>query len=85
MRVGCAQGCTDTHLISQNVMFVLQNVQLFFPLLKLSIMGNYGHAALSSEENAEKERWYSDSTRDSRPEIARHLQSVFLSAACSKP
>ena len=31
------------------------------------------------------ERWDSDSTRDSRLEIARPLQSVFLSAACSNP
>ena len=38
------------------MIFVLQNVQFFFPLLKLSIMGNYGHAKLSSKEYAEKER-----------------------------
>ena len=37
-------------------MFVLQNVQVLFHLLKLSIMGNSGHARLSSEECAEKER-----------------------------
>ena len=37
-------------------MFALQNAQFFFPLLKLSIMGNYGHGRLSSEESAEKER-----------------------------
>ena len=65
-------------------MFILQNVQFFFPLLRLSIMGSYGHVRLSSEEYAEKgERLDSDSIRDSRPQIARPLQSVFLSAACS--
>ena len=37
-------------------MFVLQNVQFFCPFLRLSIKGNYGHARLSSEEYAEKER-----------------------------
>ena len=39
---------TNTYMRRQIVMFVLQNVQFFFPL-KLSIMGNYGHARLSSE------------------------------------
>ena len=38
-------------------MFVLQNVQFFFPHIKLSIMQNYGHARLASEEYAEKERY----------------------------
>ena len=37
-------------------MFVLENVQFFFPLLILSIMGNYGHVRLSSEEYVEKEK-----------------------------
>ena len=46
---------TNTHLRRQIVMFILHNVQFFFPLHKLSIMGNYEHARLSSEEYAEKE------------------------------
>ena len=37
-------------------MFVLQNVQFFSTLLKLSVMGNYGHVRLCSEEYMEKER-----------------------------
>ena len=37
-------------------MCILQNVQFFSHLLTLSIMGSYGHARLSSEKHAEKER-----------------------------
>ena len=40
----------------QLVMFVLKNVELFFPLLKLSIVHNYGHVRLSAEEFAAKEK-----------------------------
>ena len=46
----------NTHLRGQMVMFIFQNVQFFFPLLKLSIKGNYGHARLFFKEYAEKER-----------------------------
>ena len=47
---------TNTHLRRHIVMYVLQNVQFFFPLLRFPIMGNYGHTRLSSEEYAQKER-----------------------------
>ena len=47
---------TNTHLRRQIVMFLLQNGQFFFPLLKLFIMGNYGCIRLSSEEHAVKKR-----------------------------
>ena len=48
--VGVPREYTNTHQRRQIVMFVLLIVKFFFPLLKLSIMGNYQHVRLSSEE-----------------------------------
>ena len=65
---------TNTHLRMQIVMFVIDNVQFFFPLLKLSIMGNNGHTRLSSEEYAEKER---DGTQTPQEIADERLQGPF--------
>ena len=46
----CPRECTNTHLRRMVVSFIWQHLAFLYPMLRLSIAGNYGHIRLSREQ-----------------------------------
>ena len=65
--VVCPFEFTNTHLRRMLVMFICEQLDFLYPMLRLSISGNYGHIRVSSTEY-NRLRGLSDPTR------AQHLQ-----------